>query len=135
MKRVTPEQEALIKRHMEMLLAEAKKEKPMSEPCTRITDGKPRGHWRTEEEAGAFALTDENYVGNIPWRCEKCGWFHLYVPMWLLPNRVAEIRRGEEILSSPVGDQDSCLAWLRETFRPELGDEFIQIRRTELVLQ
>jgi len=133
MKSVTPKQKALIKHHMEMLLVEVRVEKPMSEPCTRITDGKPRAAFDTEEEAEAFSLRNENYVGDLPWRCVKCGKVHLYRPDWLLPNRVAQIRRGDEVLTSPVGDQDSCMGWLRENFRPNSGDEFLHIASRELV--
>jgi hypothetical protein len=99
--------------------------------CLRL-NGTPRAVFDTIAEAEAFALTNENYVGDIPWRCDRCGRIHLYRPAWLLPNRIAEIRRGDEILSSPVGDQDACIEWLKQNLRR--GDEF-HIRSTELMLQ
>ena len=109
-------------------------EEPMREPCLRL-NGTPRAAFDTIPEAEAFALTNVNYVGDVAYNCLRCKRVHLARPVWLLPNRVAEIRRGGEILSSPVGDQDSCVEWLRKHFRPDLGDEFIQIRSIELVLQ
>jgi hypothetical protein len=102
------------------------------QPCLRL-NGTPRATFDTEVEAEAFSLTNANYIGDIPWRCDRCGKVHLYRPVWLLPNRIAEIRRGDEILCSPVGDQDFVNEWLRRNLSS--GDEFIQIRSTEWVIQ
>jgi hypothetical protein len=115
----------LIKLYLQALLDEMKKK-----VCLRL-DGAPRAAFDSFEEAEAFSLTHENYVGDVPYNCMQCKRVHLARPAWLLPNRVAEIRRGDEILSSPVGDQDSCIAWIRQTLRPDLGDEILHIRSRE----
>lgn len=118
-----------MKLYLQILLREM--EEPMK-PCLRL-DGKPRAAFDTTAEAEAFALKTEDYVGDLAYECQTCRRIHLARPAWLLPNRIAEIRRGTQILSSPVGDQDSCVEWLKQNLRG--GDVVSVIRSTDLVLQ
>jgi len=100
--------------------------------CFQI-NGTPRATFETEHEAEIYALANEHYVGDFPWPCDRCGKFHLYRPEWLFDNRVAQIRRGgDEILSPPVGDQESCLDWLRRNLQS--GDELLHIASREFLL-
>jgi hypothetical protein len=106
--------------------------KESSDTCLRL-DGTVRVAFDSFESAEAFALTTVGYVGDVPYNCLQCRRVHLARPLWLLPNRVAVIERGIELVTSPVGDQDACIEWLRRNLRG--GDKILCIRSVELMLQ